>query len=328
MGAFLTYALDEGGALIHVDNVANGVKCGCHCPHCGSLLYAKNAGTEREHHFAHANGHECEGAYESSLHLLAKEIFQETGTIMLPPFNCYGFPTGSIHIRNVEIEKWDDHYKIRPDVEGIMDNGERILIEFYVSHKIDGKKRQLIVDHHLMCLEIDINYQSLDKDELKRFLAGSAEDRSWIVSTPQKPKANRESFSYGRNPIYEKTRDIIKSIFDNGSITIQPYGVTGPRFDLRQVDYDVCEVITKYRGLRSDLLLYRSKKEKQCPIAISFRGRCRNMGFRYPKGLRIIDVIFGADCSTLVTRKINKGNLFEDGFIIRVEYYGFKKRSP
>jgi len=49
MGAFLTFALDEGGALVHVDDVAKGTKCGCHCPHCNAPLYAKNAGQIREH---------------------------------------------------------------------------------------------------------------------------------------------------------------------------------------------------------------------------------------------------------------------------------------
>lgn len=41
MGAFLTFALDEGGALVHVDDVAKGMKCSCHCPHCNAPLYAK-----------------------------------------------------------------------------------------------------------------------------------------------------------------------------------------------------------------------------------------------------------------------------------------------
>lgn len=44
MGAFLTFALDEGGSLVHVDDVSKGMKCGCHCPHCDAPLYAKNAG--------------------------------------------------------------------------------------------------------------------------------------------------------------------------------------------------------------------------------------------------------------------------------------------
>ena len=188
MGAFLTYALDEGGASVHVDNVAKGAKCACHCPHCKAPLYAKNAGQYREHHFAHAHGHECEGAYESQLHLLAKEVLQETGRIMLPPSNIGRFPSGSVRIRNVEIEKWDERYGIRPDAEGIMDNGERLLIEFYVSHKVDGKKRQVIVDNQLKCIEIDINYQTLDKAELKKFLSGSDEDRNGSCRCPRSPK--------------------------------------------------------------------------------------------------------------------------------------------
>lgn len=157
MGAFLTFALDEGGALVHVDDVAKGMKCGCHCPHCDAPLNVENAGQIREHHFAHAHGLECEGAYESSLHLLAKEVLQETGRIMLPQSNSDAFPSGLVRIHNVEVEKWDEHYGFRPDVEGIMDNGDRLLIEFLVSHKVDGKKRQVIVDNHLKCIEIDIN---------------------------------------------------------------------------------------------------------------------------------------------------------------------------
>lgn len=328
MGAFLTYALDEVGALVHVDDVAKGAKCACHCPHCDAPLYAKNAGTQREHHFAHAHEHECEGAYESSLHLLAKEILQETGRIMLPKSNSGHFPTGSVRIRNVEIEKWDDSYGIRPDAEGIMDNGEGLLIEFYVSHKVDGKKRQIIVDNHLKCIEIDINYQALDKAELKEFLTGTDEDRKWIVSMPPPPKSKGESFSYGRNPMYEKTRDILKEIFDEGTITIHPYAMSyyhpDKPFYLRQIGYDVCEVNTNYRGFKSDLLLFRSQKEDKGHISINIRGRRRSEDFRYPKGLRIIDIIFKAIGTEDSTRqRLKDGDLTGD-LGMTVEYFGFK----
>lgn len=333
MGAFLTYALDEGGALVHVDDVAKGAKCACRCPHCNAPLYAKNGrrwpepGT-RIHHFAHAQGHECEGAYESSLHLLAKEILQETGRIMLPKSNGSFFPSGSVRIRNVEIEKWDDRYGIRPDAEGIMDNGERLLIEFYVSHKVDSKKRHIIVDNHLKCIEIDINYQALDKAELKEFLTGTDEDRKWIVSLPSPTQSKGESFSYGRNPMYEKTRDILKAIFDEGTITIHPYTTSSSHqdksFDLRQVGYDVCEVNTKYRGFKSDLLLYRSQKEDKGHISINVRGRRRSEGFRYPKGLRIIDIVFKAiDSEESTKKRLNDGNLVGD-LGMTVEYHGFR----
>ena len=331
MGAFLTYALDEGGALVHVNDVAKGAKCACHCPHCEAPLYAKNAGQYREHHFAHAHGHECEGAYESQLHLLAKEVLQETGRIMLPRSNSGRFPSGSVRIQNIEVEKWDERYGIRPDAEGVMDNGERLLIEFYISHKVDGKKRQVIVDNHLKCIEIDINYQALDKTELKEFLSGSDEDRKWIVSMPLPPKASGESFSYGRNPMYEKTRDILKEIFDEGTIVIHPNAKSFSHqdipFDLRKFGYDVCEVKTKYRGFKSDLLLYRSQKEDKGYISINIRGRSRNEDFRYPKGLRIIDLVFRAIGSEESTRKrLKEGDLTGD-LGMAVEYYGFKKNN-
>ena len=328
MGAFLTFALDEGGALVHVDDVAKGMKCGCYCPHCDAPLYAKNAGQIREHHFAHAHGHECEGAYESSLHLLAKEVLQEAGRIMLPQSNTGAFPSGLVRIHNVEVEKWDERYGFRPDVEGIMDNGERLLIEFMVSHKVDGKKRQTIVDNHLKCIEIDINYQALDLAELKEFLTGSADDRKWIVSMPPPTKHAGESFSYGRNPMYEKTRDILKEIFDEGTITIHPYFASflhpDKSYDLRKIGYDVCEVNTKYRGFKSDLLLFRSQKEDKGHISINIRGRRRSEDFRYPKGLRIIDIIFKAIGSEESTKqRLKEGDLVGD-LGMTIEYYGFK----
>lgn len=327
MGAFLTYALDEGGALVHVDDVPKGANCACYCPHCNAPLYAKNAGTQREHHFAHAHEHECEGAYESSLHLLAKEILQETGTIMLPESDDSHFPTGSVRIHNVEIEKWDDQYGIRPDAEGIMDNGERLLIEFYVSHKVDGKKRKILVDNNLKCIEIDINYQALDKAELKKFLTGTDKDRKWIGSMPPPPKSKGKTFSNGRNPMYEKTRDILKEIFDEGTITIHPNSNPNESFNLRQNGYDVCEVNTKYQGFKSDLLLFRSQKEYKGHISINILGRRRSEDFRYPKGLRIIDLIFKAIGSENSTKKRLKGGDLTGDDGMTVEYHGFKKKD-
>ena len=334
MGAFLTYALDEGGALVHVDDAAKGAKCACRCPHCNAPLYAKNGGRwpepgTRIHHFAHAQGHECEGAYESSLHLLAKEILQETGRIMLPKSNGSFFPSGSVRIRNVEIEKLDDRYGIRPDAEGIMDNGERLLIEFYVSHKVDSKKRHVIVDNHLKCIEIDINYQALDKAELKEFLTGADEDRKWIVSIPSLPQSKGQTFSHGKNPIYEKTRDVLKEVFDEGTLIIHPFQHSlthmDQPFDLRKWGYDVCEVNTKYRGFKSDLLLYRSQKGKKEYISLNIRGKRRSEYHKRPSGLRIIDVVLGYNSmQNDIKKRWEDGDLISS-FGTNVYYFGFKQ---
>ena len=73
----LTYAIDQTGQLVHVDNVPVGNQCGCFCPACKEPLIAKNQGTKRKHHFAHQSGTECEYAVESMLHILAKEKIRE-----------------------------------------------------------------------------------------------------------------------------------------------------------------------------------------------------------------------------------------------------------
>jgi hypothetical protein len=321
MGAFLTYALDDNGILVHVDGVPKGAKCNCHCPHCQSMLYAKNGGQERTHHFAHAKGHECENAYESALHLLAKEILLETGHIMLPS------STSVVSLSQVYAEKYDEQYHIRPDIEGVLENGERLLIEFYVSHKVDYNKRKIIIDNHLKCIEIDINYQPLDKSELKEFLLNSSEDRRWITSTPT-PATGEVSSSYGRNPIYDKVRDVLKDVYEEKTLIIYPHQHSfrhpNTGYDLKRFGYDVCEVNTQYRGFKSDLLLYRSQRTNKDYISINIRGRRRPYGYKRPKELRVIDIIIRNDSDKDLKLKWGGGQLKDTSWDIIVEYAGFK----
>ena len=72
----LTYAIANDGCLVNIDTVKTGQECCCICPACKEPLVAKNKGTVRVHHFAHQSGTECDFAYESMLHLLAKERVQ------------------------------------------------------------------------------------------------------------------------------------------------------------------------------------------------------------------------------------------------------------
>lgn len=74
---FLTYAYDTNGNFVNIDDVAKGLSCGCFCPSCGQKLIARNGGIKRIHHFAHASGIDCETAYETMLHKLAKIKVQE-----------------------------------------------------------------------------------------------------------------------------------------------------------------------------------------------------------------------------------------------------------
>ena len=73
----LIYALNSQNDFVHIDDVAKGLACNCYCPSCKERLVAKNGGKKRIHHFSHASGVDCEGAYESMLHQLAKIRVQE-----------------------------------------------------------------------------------------------------------------------------------------------------------------------------------------------------------------------------------------------------------
>lgn len=78
----LVYAIKDG-AGISIEDVESGLKCGCVCPACGEPLVAKK-GTKVMHHFAHHSGSTCEYGYETSLHLMAKDILLRTKKITIP----------------------------------------------------------------------------------------------------------------------------------------------------------------------------------------------------------------------------------------------------
>ena len=83
----LRYALikDTTEGLKFVDNVPNGLKCNCVCPHCGKELVARNnPKNKREHHFAHRGGADCKGARMTTLHKLAQEVIAAETKVMLP----------------------------------------------------------------------------------------------------------------------------------------------------------------------------------------------------------------------------------------------------
>ena len=91
----ILYALDASSALRHVDEVPNGLACGCTCPDpdCGQELVARNAGKKRIHHFAHQRG-SCEWSVEHVLANLALEAISSAGSIALPGLEYFEIAKG------------------------------------------------------------------------------------------------------------------------------------------------------------------------------------------------------------------------------------------
>ena len=186
--AYLTWAINQEGDLVHVDEVPNGNECGCICPHCKSALCAKNGGdsTIMVHHFAHLSGADCVGAVESALHKMAKDILQKSKCVYLP--NRLDGRRGELHhFDRIEVEFYDKDTQLRPDCIGY--NGEKSLwVEFKRTHAVDTKKKGKIISAHIDCVEIDLNGCNLDPIDIKEFITNSAERRIWIRDSSVKKR--------------------------------------------------------------------------------------------------------------------------------------------
>lgn len=204
--AYLTYALNKEGDLVHIDDVPNGNDCGCICPHCKSKLCAKNNGDGEKmiHHFAHQSGADCVGAVESVLHIMAKNILHETKCIYLP--NRFDRRKGELyHFDRVEVEFYDKETQLRPDCVGY--NGEKyIWVEFKRSHEVDTKKREKIISAMIDCIEIDLNGCTLDPEIVREFITNSIERREWITDV----KVKKRTAGYNSDGLFYDYRDYMQ----------------------------------------------------------------------------------------------------------------------
>ena len=73
IGEKIQYAPNRNGKLISINEAKRGLACNCICPACKSVLIARK-GDVRIPHFAHYKNNSCATGYQTSLHLLAKEL--------------------------------------------------------------------------------------------------------------------------------------------------------------------------------------------------------------------------------------------------------------
>ena len=169
------YAYNEKHELVHVDSVPNGLACNCTCIWCNAKMEAKNGGEIRDHHFAHYDKKDCEGYYETLMHLWSKEIIAEEKCVMLPDGEKMEFI-------GTEIEERNDFKDLQPDIVGINKDDSRFWIEIAVTHKCDDNKRRKIIENKTDCLEIQVPETIDSKDTLRDFLIGCPDDRYFIYT--------------------------------------------------------------------------------------------------------------------------------------------------
>lgn len=185
------------GVPVGIECVKSGLSCNCICPSCGGALQARK-GEKNVHHFSHdpsANKIDCKNALETSIHLMAKQIIYEEGSIEFPELlisvsdmdisGCNHiesevvFFNQKMEISEVSLEQRIS--EIRPDIIAYVDE-EPVLIEIAVTHLVDKFKKEKIRELNLQAIEVNlskVNYQ-ISKSELRDILVDSVKEKSWI----------------------------------------------------------------------------------------------------------------------------------------------------
>lgn len=201
-GVLLTFGLFNNH-LKHISLVENGLACNCLCSHCKQPLVAKNNPTNiKAAHFAHLSDKECEGAIETTLHLLAKEILVKTKQIRLPAFHYDYDPKNNdslywkstlVEFEKIIIQNSIDisGKKIIPDVIGFV-NQKQIFIEFANTHFVNEEKKITIKSGGVACIEIDLREQKLDEKKLIDFFESDTLSKYWISN----PRLDKEYLEF------------------------------------------------------------------------------------------------------------------------------------
>ena len=226
--AYLTYALNKDGNLVHIDSVPNGNNCGCFCPHCKEELCARNNGEKRIHHFSHKSGADCAGAIESALHIMAKEILQEIKCVQLPNIIVHYIIKNEdtaesqqydreesadlLKFDKIDVECTDIETNLRPDCIGYYGD-KKIWIEFKRTHAVDEEKKAKIIAAQVDCIEIDINSCELDYDAVRKFIKDNKTCREWINNI-----SNNETQIISvndRNYVKDENGNVVNILKDN-----------------------------------------------------------------------------------------------------------------
>jgi hypothetical protein len=193
------YGLRDG-ILLFIGDVPSGLACGCMCARCGKPLVAKK-GSIRRHHFAHFEVTNCQGAAESALHILAKELLAEMDSFTVPPYafvrqrkTRLGVPVRhqalvadgeQFSIRRVRVEEHEGNFV--PDII-IESDAKELILEVAVTHKVTRTKLRKIRRRNVPAIEIrlDAGDSMLPREALKMKLQKDLLSKVWLFHPRQR----------------------------------------------------------------------------------------------------------------------------------------------
>ena len=224
----LKYGLKDG-QLLHINDVENGLSCGCVCPSCGGVLEACQ-GKHNQYHFKHYRIADCNHGSETALHIMAKSIVAKSKLVYLPNIpieinNSYSrgrygqsFKGSMCDYNESYIEK-DITPDFRCDVllkKFVRADVRRNLFQQYepdclnveikVTHKVDFEKKLKIYNANLETIEIDLSDCVNDFDENKIRNIIMSGNKTELIYSPtcrnfyaEKLLGNYDKISYDRS---------------------------------------------------------------------------------------------------------------------------------
>lgn len=203
-GLLNQYAMKDS-VIVHINDVTNGLSCGCLCPSCNGEMIAKQ-GSVMSHHFSHKSQTNCLGGLETILHKLGKKILLENMSVFVPCFDIQvtrydehgkqfeeGYKNGIKKVDFVYVEDEVRFSGFTPDIVAEHQNSDLLFVEIKVSHEVDEIKKEKVRKTEHAMFEIDLSYsiqdiQLLDDEEaLKQYILRDA-PRYWISNIKQRNK--------------------------------------------------------------------------------------------------------------------------------------------
>lgn len=219
MAVKLAHGLKDG-KIVRIKEVKNGLSCGCLCPNpkCRAQLIAVQ-GRETAWHFRHYadNYHgelerECEGARETAIHLIAKDLLSEELEQILPArvltirrhnfdeikqehnkfIDCVVQKQTTVVFDSIRSEnEYSGHVVtdgsfIKPDVIAVKGEME-IYFEILVTHAVDDLKCEKIKKLGRSCIEIDL--RNVDRNvslEALKLEVLNPKNRRWVCHRKDK----------------------------------------------------------------------------------------------------------------------------------------------
>lgn len=140
---------------VSIEDVDRGLQANVVCACCGAKLVA-NKGQKKAWHFSHYFDEACVLAYETQLHLTAKEYFAKAGKIPIPLETGWITPDAcaELQVSDVKIEVYMDGR--RPDLVATV-GSEQYWIEIANKHKCDDDKVWYCRSRDKNVIEIDVS---------------------------------------------------------------------------------------------------------------------------------------------------------------------------